>query len=532
MAHLRHGQGRRLPGRPGRRRDHVRRRPSTPSSTWRRWACRSTARPRAGSTSAASAATPATTARPPVRRSCYAADRTGHMILQTLYQNCVKHGVEFFNEFYVLDLLIDRGRRRRSGRGRRRLRARHRRDPRLPGQVRRSSPPAASARSSRPPPTRTPSPVTAWASSTAAGCRWRTWSSSSSTRPASGRPGHPALRGAPAARAASCATRTASASWSATPRPSRTSRRATSSPAPWLHGGPRGPRLRPEQGLRPASTSPTSSRRSIDAKLPDITEFARTYLGVEPYTEPVPDPARPRTTRWAASRPTSRPRCSATTTTVVPGLYAAGEVACVSRARRQPPRHQLAARHQRLRPARRHRRRRVRRDAPTASTCPRTRAAQRRRRMLERLRDAARHASGSPRSARSCRRRWTRNVQVFRTEETLKQALETTSRRCKERYRERRRPGQGQALQHRPARGRRAGLPARPGRGASSSRALARNESRGGHFREDYPNRDDVNFMRHTMAYRRGRRRTATEPSASTTSRSSMTRYQPMERKY
>ena len=42
-----------------------------------------------------------------VRRSCYAADRTGHMILQTLYQNCVKHDVEFFNEFYVLDLLVD-----------------------------------------------------------------------------------------------------------------------------------------------------------------------------------------------------------------------------------------------------------------------------------------------------------------------------------------------------------------------------------------------------------------------------------------
>lgn len=42
----------------------------------------------------------------PVRRSCYAADRTGHMILQTLYQNCVKHGVEFYNEFYVLDLIM------------------------------------------------------------------------------------------------------------------------------------------------------------------------------------------------------------------------------------------------------------------------------------------------------------------------------------------------------------------------------------------------------------------------------------------
>lgn len=37
----------------------------------------------------------------PVRRACYAADRTGHMILQTLYQNCVKHDVQFFNEFYA-----------------------------------------------------------------------------------------------------------------------------------------------------------------------------------------------------------------------------------------------------------------------------------------------------------------------------------------------------------------------------------------------------------------------------------------------
>mgnify|MGYP003082341336 FL=1 len=41
-----------------------------------------------------------------VRRACYAADRTGHMILQTLYQNCVRHNVEFYNEFYVLDLIL------------------------------------------------------------------------------------------------------------------------------------------------------------------------------------------------------------------------------------------------------------------------------------------------------------------------------------------------------------------------------------------------------------------------------------------
>jgi succinate dehydrogenase / fumarate reductase flavoprotein subunit len=42
-----------------------------------------------------------------VKRACYAADRTGHMILQTLYQQCVKRDVRFFNEFYCLDLLRD-----------------------------------------------------------------------------------------------------------------------------------------------------------------------------------------------------------------------------------------------------------------------------------------------------------------------------------------------------------------------------------------------------------------------------------------
>jgi succinate dehydrogenase / fumarate reductase, flavoprotein subunit len=45
-----------------------------------------------------------------VMRACYAADRTGHMILQTLYQQCVKRGVRFFNEFYCLDLLMEDGR--------------------------------------------------------------------------------------------------------------------------------------------------------------------------------------------------------------------------------------------------------------------------------------------------------------------------------------------------------------------------------------------------------------------------------------
>jgi succinate dehydrogenase / fumarate reductase flavoprotein subunit len=61
--------------------------------------------------------------------------------------------------------------------------------------------------------------------------------------------------------------------------------------------------------------------------------------------------------------------------------------------------------------------------------------------------------------------------------------------------------------------------------------ALARKESRGGHFREDYEARDDVNFMRHTMAYREQ------AEDGSTSIRLDYkpvieTRYKPMERKY
>ncbi len=45
----------------------------------------------------------------PVRRAAHAADRTGHMILQTLYQQCLKNKVNFFDEYQVLDLLIVNG---------------------------------------------------------------------------------------------------------------------------------------------------------------------------------------------------------------------------------------------------------------------------------------------------------------------------------------------------------------------------------------------------------------------------------------
>ena len=94
-------------------------------------------------------------------------------------------------------------------------------------------------------------------------------------------------------------------------------------------------------------------RKVIEEKLPDITDFARIYQGVEPITEPVP--IQPTAHYAMGGIPTDihgRVVIDAANT-VMPGLYAAGEVRLRERPRRQPAGHQLAGRPARLRPARR-----------------------------------------------------------------------------------------------------------------------------------------------------------------------------------
>jgi succinate dehydrogenase / fumarate reductase flavoprotein subunit len=44
---------------------------------------------------------------PPAQRTCAAADRTGHAILHTLYQQSLKHDAKFFIEYFALDLIMD-----------------------------------------------------------------------------------------------------------------------------------------------------------------------------------------------------------------------------------------------------------------------------------------------------------------------------------------------------------------------------------------------------------------------------------------
>src|SRR5260370_2419816 len=41
------------------------------------------------------------------RRACAAADRTGHALIHTLYQQCLRHNAEFFVEYFALDLIMD-----------------------------------------------------------------------------------------------------------------------------------------------------------------------------------------------------------------------------------------------------------------------------------------------------------------------------------------------------------------------------------------------------------------------------------------
>jgi hypothetical protein len=108
--------------------------------------------PEGASISGASADTPAISARRCVKRACYAADRTGHMILQTLYQQCIKNEV-FFDEFQVVDLILEgtiqcaRAWWRGTG---------HRGTAHLRSQSGHCSPPAVSAACSRSPPTPMP----------------------------------------------------------------------------------------------------------------------------------------------------------------------------------------------------------------------------------------------------------------------------------------------------------------------------------------------------------------------------------------
>jgi succinate dehydrogenase / fumarate reductase, flavoprotein subunit len=429
----------------------------------------------------------------PVRRSCYAADRTGHMILQTLYQTCVKLGIEFFNEFYVLDLVMTE----------------------YNGEKR-------------------PSAVVAFELATgdihvfqgksivfATGGFGKIYKTTSNAHTLTGdgvgiiwRKGlpledmefyqfHPTgLAGlgillSEAARGEGGILRNASGErfmerYAPTIKDLAPRDMVARAMANEVREG-RGAGPNKDYVLLDLTHLPPEV---IDAKLPDITEFARTYLGVEPYTEPVP--VFPTAHYAMGGIPTNiKTEVLSDNDTVVRGLFAAGECACVSvhGANRLGTNSLLdinvfgkragiyAVEYAR--------------EADFVPV-PENAISD-----VEKMLAIARNSTGTEKVAvlrKELQDTMDKNAQVYRTEESLNEALEKIAE-LRTRY-------QNIQVQDRGKRFNTDLLEAiELGFLFDLSEVLVmtareRRESRGGHFREDYETRNDEKFMVHSMAYK------------------------------
>jgi succinate dehydrogenase / fumarate reductase flavoprotein subunit len=429
----------------------------------------------------------------PVRRSCYAADRTGHMILQTLYQTCVKLGIEFFNEFYVLDLVMTE----------------------YNGEQR-------------------PSAVVAFELATgdihvfqgksivfATGGFGKIYKTTSNAHTLTGdgvgiiwRKGlpledmefyqfHPTgLAGlgillSEAARGEGGILRNASGErfmerYAPTIKDLAPRDMVARAMANEVREG-RGAGPNKDYVLLDLTHLPPEV---IDAKLPDITEFARTYLGVEPYTEPVP--VFPTAHYAMGGIPTNiKTEVLSDNDTVVRGLFAAGECACVSvhGANRLGTNSLLdinvfgkragiyAVEYAR--------------EADFVPV-PDNAISE-----VEKMLAIARNSTGTEKVAvlrKELQDTMDKNAQVYRTEESLNEALDKIAE-LRTRY-------QNIQVQDRGKRFNTDLLEAiELGFLFDLSEVLVmtareRRESRGGHFREDYETRNDEQFMVHSMAYK------------------------------
>ncbi len=449
-----------------------------------------------------------------VRRSCFAADRTGHMILQTLFQQCVKEGIEFFNEYYVLDLLMNGG---------------------------------ATAG------------VVAYELATgelhvfqaksvlfATGGYGKVFKVTSNAHTLTGdgmgiiyRRGIPLedmefYQFHPTGIWKMGILLTEGARGEGGILRNKDGERFMERYAPTIKDlAPRDmvaraiyTEIRAGRGCGPAGDHVFLDLthlppEQLDAKLPDITEFARTYLGIEPYTDPIP--IQPTAHYAMGGVPTNiEAQVLRNNTDIVPGLFAAGEVACVSvhGANRLGTNSLLDIN--------------VfgRRGGLSAAAYANSLAAHVDlpdnpvgdvEVLLQRLRDGG--GTENVAAIRSeLQETMDANASVYRTEETLKQA-EVDIAGLKARYVNVGVSDRGLRYNTELLEAVELGFLLDLAEVMVVS-AKARNESRGGHFREDFPHRDDVNFMRHTMAYREGGDiRLDYKPVV-------QTRYQPMERKY
>ena len=457
----------------------------------------------------------------PVRRACYAADRTGHMILQTLYQNCVKHDVQFFNEFYALDLVLTET----------------------------AAGPVATGVVAYELATGDIHVFHAKAIVLATGGSGRMYKTTSNAHTLTGdgigivfRKGLPLEdmefhQFHPTGLAGLGILISEAVRGEGGILLNSDGERFMERYAPTIKDlAPRDivARSMVREVLEGRGAGPHKDYVYIDVrhlgedvlntKLPDITEFARTYLGVDPVTELVP--VYPTCHYVMGGIPTTvSGQVLRDNTTPLPGLYAAGECACVSvhganrlgtnslldinvfgrRAGIASSNYALGHDHVDL-------------PADPAGM------------VVGWVGDIlSEHGNERVADIRGAlQQSMDNNAAVFRTEETLKQAL-TDIHALKERYARISVHDKGKRYNSDLLEAIELGFLLELAE-VTVVGALNRKESRGGHAREDYPNRDDTNYMRHTMAYKEGTEllsdiRLDYKPVV-------MTRYEPMERKY
>jgi succinate dehydrogenase / fumarate reductase flavoprotein subunit len=265
----------------------------------------------------------------------------------------------------------------------------------------------------------------------------------------------------------------------------------------------------------------------IDAKLPDITEFARTYLGVEPYTEPVP--VFPTAHYAMGGIPTNiKAEVLSDNDTVIPGLYAAGECACVSvhGANRLGTNSLLDINVFGKRAGKY-----SVEYAKTAKQVPMPEDAAKD--VLELL-QKVRNAKGKEKVAqlrKELQETMDKNAQVFRTEETLNEALSKIAE-LRKRYEKISVQDQGKRFNTDLLEAVELGFLLDLAE-VTVITCRERRESRGAHLREDYTERNDKKFMVHSMAYKQNKIDKKTGIDIKVDWKPVViTNYQPMERKY